>query len=455
MSKILGSLPIDGSPVFLQKWVNFLAVVAVLSTAVFGWFFPNTWSLILLLLCRLLDGKPLTNLKNAFTNKLFLAYFVFFVIDAAGFLHTHDMAAQGKIVSKEATLLVIAFVICAGEFGNAKTYKRLFTAYSLILLAASLYCLYLAWGRYQTSKDVYDFFYHALTAPISQNAVFFSVYMLFGIIFLLSPYGEPAIGGLSEQFRKVLRYSLLVFFLGMMVLLSSRMMLILTPLILVNIIYRRFSYRKRKLALLGLGILLIFAIGAIVTSKNNFLRWRFEEIKEGNLAVIHQQKFDPSTHFSSWDSRLLQWRYALEILDSNRAWIVGVSPGDSQDLLDQKYIHAHMYIGDPAEGPHRHNRGFLGFNFHDQFIETLVQSGLIGLTALVTIFVLLFAKARETGVREAWFVLLVTLIFFIPEAPITLQQGVFLFCWFPLLATSLPKTQEAIPSNGEPLVATK
>jgi O-antigen ligase len=428
----------NGSPVFLQNRFNFLAIVAVLVTTVFGWFNQNSWSIFLVLACRLFYGNPVTNIKTAFSNRLFLAFFVFYLIGAAGYLHTHDMVTQGKVVSKEATLVALAFVFCAGEFAGERSYKQLITAYSLTLLAASLYCLVIALRHYRTSKDPFDLFYHILTAPISFNAVFFSVYVLFGIVFLLSSWGEPVIGFLPKGARKVLRYVLLAFFLGMLVLLSSRLIMILTPLILINIIARRFSNRRKKLALFVAGALILVAIGVLGSSKN-FVSWRFGEIKEGQISVLKQKQFDPNTHFNSWDLRLLQWRFAGEILNERHAWIVGVSPGDSQDLLDQKYVDANMYIGDPKDGPERHIRGFLGFNFHDQYIETMVRSGLVGLASLVAIFVLLFADARRSGVREAWFVVLVIAIFFVFEAPLTLQQGVFLFCFFPLLTANTPK----------------
>jgi O-antigen ligase len=437
MSKVLTSSISDELPVFLQKKLNFLAIVAVLVTTIFGWFNPNSWSIILVLACRLFYGNPITNIKTAFSNRLFLAFFVFFLIDASGYLHTHDMVMQGKVVSKETTLVALAFVFCAGEFADERTYRRLITAYSLTLLAASLYCLVIAWLHYRMSKDPFDLFYHALTAPISFNAVFFSVYMLCGIFFLLSSYGEPAFGFLPKRGRKVLRYALLIFFLGMMIMLSSRLMLVITPLILFDIISRRFPDRKRKLVLGIAGALIVIAVGVLGSSKN-FLSWRFGEITEGQIAVLKQKQFDPNTHFSSWDSRLLQWRYALEILNARHGWLFGVSPGDSQDLLDEKYINAHMYIGNPAEGPDRHVRGYLGFNFHDQYIETLVRTGILGLAWLIAIFVLLFTSARRSGLREAWYVMLTIAIFFIVESPITLQHGVSLFCFFPLLVLSRP-----------------
>jgi O-antigen ligase len=166
------------------------------------------------------------------------------------------------------------------------------------------------------------------------------------------------------------------------------------------------------------------------------------------MRYIHRDEFSPDTRLGSRDSRLVQWRFAVEILDSRRAWLFGVSPGESQELLDQKYIAAHMNIGNPAEGPHRHNRGYLGFNFHDQFVETLVRSGLVGLAVLVTVFVALFAAVSSSGIREAWVVLLTLTAFFIPEAPLTLQYGVFLFCFFPLLVLNRPDPQKPAARNS-------
>lgn len=432
--------------VFLHNRINFLAIVAVTVTTIFGWFNPNSWTIILVLACRLFYGNPLTNIKTAFANRLFLAFFIFYLIDAAGYLHTHDMVTQAKVVSKEATIVAIAFVFCAGPFADDRSYKQLITAYSLTLLAASIYCLETAWRHYQVSKDPFDLFYHTLTAPISFNAVFFSVYMLFGIVFLLSSYGEPAIGFLPKWARVGLRYALLIFFLGMMIMLSSRLLMVMTPFIVFDIISRKFSRQKRKLALLVAGALVIAAAGVFASSKN-FISWRFGEIKEGQIAVLKQKQFDPNTHFSSWDSRLLQWRYAVEILNEGHGWLFGVSPGDSQNLLDEKYINAHMYIGDPAEGPNRHNRGYLGFNFHDQYIETLVRTGIVGLASLIAIFVLFFRAAGRSRLREAWYIVLTITLFFIVESPITLQHGVFLFCFFPLLVLYAPKSRERGPAT--------
>ena len=214
MSKVVKQFFFDDPPVFLEKKLNFLAIAAVLLTTLFGWFNSNSWSIILLGVCPLLNARARTHIKTAMSNPLFLAYFLFFLIHTAGYLHTHNLVTQSKAFSKEATMVAVAFVFCAGKFADQRSYRQLITVYSLLLLASSVYCLAIALVHYIPTKDSSVFFYHTLTSAISQNAVFYSVYVLFGIIFLLSSYGEPAISGLSPKSRKGLRYGLLFFLSG-------------------------------------------------------------------------------------------------------------------------------------------------------------------------------------------------------------------------------------------------
>jgi O-antigen ligase len=155
--------------------------------------------------------------------------------------------------------------------------------------------------------------------------------------------------------------------------------------------------------------------------------------------MIKTEQFNPGTAFNGLQLRLLEYHFAYKILNEQHAWLFGVSPGDSQDLLDRKYIDANMYIGNPADGPHRKIRGFIGYNFHNQFVETLVRLGWIGLLALLVIFGLLIGLVVKYRTPEAFFTVLTLVLFFIPEAPLTLQQGIFLFCFFPLL---LPYTRK-------------
>jgi O-antigen ligase len=186
--------------------------------------------------------------------------------------------------------------------------------------------------------------------------------------------------------------------------------------------------------MLGL-VAVIVLIFSIVAATDNPIKRRYQDLLAGDLELIQRPKFHPSIYFNALQLRLLEFRFAKEIMSEQHSWLLGVTPGDSQDLLDQKYIATGMYIGDPKEGPHRHIRGFIGYNYHNQYLETFVRDGIVGLISLLAIFFLLLSRAvRRHRTRVVYLTLLTIAVFFIPEAPLTMQHGVFLFCFFPLLS---------------------
>ena len=416
-----------------QQKLYFFSFVAVLFTTLFSWFNVNSLCIMLLVLSRLLY-KPRTSIRAAFSDRVFLTFFIFCVIEAAGYLHTHNFADQGKTISKEATLVAISFAFCSGDILQRRSYLQFLLWYHLLLTLACLFCLGMALAEFLHTSDTSVFFYHSLTRPISQNAVFFSVFVVFGLLFLLSPDSEPV--GFRPKRWRLLRALLVAFFLGMIVLLNSKLMLIIAVLIVIHGMMRRYSYRENKRIFFISGAVLIAAV-SILALTDNPISARYRDMA-GDLALARQKEYTPNTYFDALQLRLLEWRFGIEILQEHKAWLFGVSPGDSQDLLDQKYVRTNMYIGNPADGPNRHIRGFLGYNFHNQYLETFVRSGLLGLAALLAIFIAMFAAARRKGSREAWLVILTIAVFFVPEAPLTMQHGVFLFCFFPLLALKAP-----------------
>jgi len=421
---------------FLGRKPAFILLLAVLFTTLFSFFNLNSECILALLAYRLWIDGPKKNLRTAFTNPYFLVYFIFCVIETAGLLYTHDLAAGNKIVSKDATLTAIAFIICAGPFATPGEYKRLITWYSLLVFLSSFYCLLVAFRLYHEQGNASVFFYHPLTAPISQNAVFYSVYVLFALQFLLSREGSPDLPFLSVGARKGLRIFLVFFFVGMILLLTSKEVLVIALLMLITFLFRRSWKNPRTLGLVGLGVM---GLVILLAATNNPVRQRFSKMIDGEGGELTIPKnINPATNFSALQLRLLEWRFAGEILREHNAWLFGVSPGDSQDLLDQKYVDNHMWVGDPRQGPNRHIRGFLGYNFHNQYIEELVHSGIIGLASMLAIFWMLWKIVWCKKTKEAFFTVATIMVFFIPQAPLTLQHGVFLFCFFPLLLLYSP-----------------
>lgn len=433
---LLAGRPTGEAP-FLRNKFYFSVTVAVIATTVLGWFRINTWCIVLLVLCHLADGDPRATIRNAFANRLFLSYFALFLLDLIGQFFTRDLSEGWKIVSRDATMVAIPFVLCSGTFADEETYKKLMGSYCITLALASLICLVRATRHYLASGDFGLFFYHPLVEPLSQNAVFYSVFILFGLFFLLSYDLRPAYPRLPGKLVRGLQFLLVLFFILLIVLLASKLFLVVMLLSLAYFLLRKYRLTRNRVLLVSVGLALALLI-AITLSTDNPIKARYADILQANVSMINREHFAPGDNFNGIQIRLLEWRFAYEILNEHRAWVWGTTPGYSQHFLNQKYVDANMYLGAPG----RKGRGFWDYNFHDQFIETLVRSGFIGLAVLLVNFGLQIGIIRRWRTGQAFFTVLTLILFFIPQSPLTMQTGVFLFSFFPLLLTYSPKGEE-------------
>jgi O-antigen ligase len=139
-------------------------------------------------------------------------------------------------------------------------------------------------------------------------------------------------------------------------------------------------------------------------------------------------KFNPGMYFNGVQFRLLQWRFTGEILIENHAWVMGIGPGNAQYLLDQKYVSSNMYIGEPERGDH----GFLGYNTHNQFLESLLKTGISGPIALLFICITLIKWAWQKRKRQTAFIAALFIVWLFTEAVLERQYGIQIFIFFPL-----------------------
>ncbi|HUS01350.1 MAG TPA: O-antigen ligase family protein, partial [Chitinophagaceae bacterium] len=245
--------------------------------------------------------------------------------------------------------------------------------YVWIACVAMLYCIANAIHRYFfLHQGSQVFFYHELVSPFKQNAVQVSVLLFFGLIHLLENIRER---GYSFTF---IHSMLILFFIFSILLLSSKLVIIFSAACIFFYFIISFKKEQKKLLLIISTIFICAAIMLVLLTQNPVGK-RFNEIISGNITLVQQQRFSPAIYFNGLQFRLLQWRFVPEILTENNAWLTGVSIGDAQTLLDKKYISTNMYIGEWKEG------GFLGYDTHNQFLQSLLQTGISGLLAFMAI----------------------------------------------------------------------
>jgi O-antigen ligase len=422
---------------FVVSKLHFYLLLAVIGTTLVSWFQLNSILIIVLTGCRLLQGGSLaSNLRRAFSDGRFLAFFALFLWEAGGLLYTHNPYMGWKHVESKATLVAIPFIICSGSFADGPGFSKLMWAYCRLLAVICLWCLGAAFVQYLRTGDVGEFFYHALTESVHSNAVFFSAYVLMALLFLLSEHAAVGQAPKSEGRRRSdgrarERIGMLFFFTGMMVLLASKLLLVL-----LVIIFAVYLWRSRKAVSkwrsLGLAVCLILGTVLMGSTDNPVVR-RYKDIFVKERTVERQSV---GHLFNGLSLRLFIWRTADDILHEHRAWMFGVSAGDSQNLLDERYYRVGM------------DKGFLGYNFHNEYIELLVYSGCFGLAVFLGAMMLLCWSQRWRAGLEGWFAIVVILLLACTESSLEMQQPAFLSCFFPLLAwrNKAYSPRRAIPS---------
>jgi O-antigen ligase len=322
--------------------------------------------------------------------------------------------AQPLLPAWKETEKLLSLFILPSLFALSRIRKEPFTKAALAgfipaLLICSLVMLAAAVTRFSASGDAAEFTYHKLASPFHTGAIYFSFYLLFALFKLDDPAWWPD--------RNGVKVAMGIFFLLMLLLLASKLLIgVGIPLLMWH--HRRFIvslWKKRKGLVVFL--LLLVALGSLP-----FLE-RLQVLMHPNLDMVRSVNFKNEPEPNGLSLRLIFWRFGKEILDEQHAWFSGAGMSRSQELLNQKFYQYHLYTG-YKEGP---DTGYLNYNFHNQFVETLVRTGIPGLFFLMLILVIFAIQPRETLFAPRVFIWLIT-AFFLTESVLERQAGVVIFC---------------------------
>jgi O-antigen ligase len=259
--------------------------------------------------------------------------------------------------------------------------------------------------------------------PISQHAIYFSVYTFIALVYLLSE--ESTLLWLKK--KRMIYISWIIVLLFFLFLLSSKMVLLVVILFLLHLFFRPGKKKIRRWQAMGSGIFALLLIIAIL-STDNPVHKRFIDLR-GNMELLKQEKYDAGTYLNGWQFRLLLWRITYEIIRDKKAWFAGVGPANAQSVLEEKYLDLGLYAGVKNSGDH----GYLQYNCHNQFLQTLLQSGIIGLLFFAGWCYLLFKKALQKKEPVLFWSVVILICFFFIESVCERQNGVILCTLIPLM----------------------
>lgn len=374
----------------LSIWLNSLAIVIGV-----------------IILLTLFIRKPHSVDARLLIHLLFPA--LLFVISAASVYNKLLILQTWKELEQMLPLIVIPAMFLLGSI-NKKSFAQVsFTALLASLVIGGIIMLGESIFRFTYEYDFTVFTYHDLVRPFNSGAIYNS----FFILVILLQINE--IHWLSKH--KIWKYIIIIFFLIILFLSASKLMIGIGVLVLI-LRYRKdlkSTLLRRKIlipAIVILGLLLI------IPTVN-----RIKQISEPNIDIVFADSYSYDSPLNGLNLRLIQVRLGINILNEKVAWLWGVGIDESQEMLNNQYLKYGIYTG--YEGTT--DTGYLNYNFHNQFIETLVRSGIIGLIILLAMFFKLLAIPQYNRFISNW-VIFIVFMFFLTESVLERQQGIVYFC---------------------------
>lgn len=348
----------------------------------------------------------------------------FYAIHLFGLLYTVNPEPAWKSLIVKLPLLFFPLVTITVKKLTRQEFALILRAFIAASMVAGAICL--GFGLYEnymagkTIPDPYFFTYFQFSGYIFLHPTYFSLFLNLAILALgwlwfdRNKHGEPVYP---------VRNSLQIVFLFCLVVMLSARMQILILLALGMIMLAYIFYQRGKL-LTGLGVMVgISVITFVVIYASPANQARFKDIFSSGEA------YTGKIEHSGKAVRVFIWDQAFGLI-GDHPWL-GVGTGDALDELADSYRDNGFAYGYKSR-----------LNAHNQYLETAVALGLVGMIYLIVCFAFSagFAIQRKNYLYLGFVILFA--LSCLTESMLSRQLGVnFYACFNALLAFQAPFLQ--------------
>src|SRR5215210_2347066 len=96
--------------------INLYLLYAIVFSIVFSKLNLNSFVIILFFLSWLLEGRYKQKWQKLRTDKIFIAYSMYFILQVFGLFYTSDLLTGWKHVESKAGFLVLPLILCSNRF---------------------------------------------------------------------------------------------------------------------------------------------------------------------------------------------------------------------------------------------------------------------------------------------------------------------------------------------------
>lgn len=345
---------------------------------------------------------------DGFLNKSFKIYNwpIFILIILFFFIHLVSVAwsdNQNRAwfdVEVKLSLLIFPIAFVAQNPFLRRHLKYILYSFVLGAIVSSLLMLTIAYFNYQDIGSIAFYYTNISLFHPSYMAMYFIMAIAIIIKFMVNKKRSVA-------FITTSSFGILIL-LRMIFLLQSKAGML--TIIAISIFLLIISVIKLRSLLLKIAItLLVASFSLIMVQKSSRLQAMISSVEE----ISESGSSDDSTT----GVRFEIWKIAWNQIQNN--WLIGVGAGDIKPVIFEDYEKHNIEVA------MRKN-----LNIHNQYLETFLGQGIIGIALLLALFYFGFKEAAQ---RKDWMLsvfLLIIAISFAPESMLNTQAGVVFFAFF-------------------------
>jgi O-antigen ligase len=368
----------------------------------------NSLAIVLFCLSTAIQQPVRESIRNLKKDHYWKLTTLFFLWLAATWFWDHTGGFSMRYLEPSASFVFLPLVMAM--IPKLTSRELAFVCYSFIIsiIIVCIICLTKSYMEYNETRDARVFFYHYLGFQMGLNAVYLSNYCIACITWLL--YISFIYKG-----EKVFAPGYLVtmiacaFLFLMMFLLSSKMSLVLLFL-LIFFMSLYIGYRKKALVYTSLIMILLIISGWFLTQKFGYLNWRIRSTE-------FKQYSGSQDDNNGLALRITTWTTALNLIKEKP--ILGYGLKGANEALVERYKQIDFTPGITER-----------YNSHNQFMETTLRSGVVGLLLLLAIIAVPFISS----IRKGKFLLTVMVLHFVlvsmVEGTLEIQQEFSFYLFF-------------------------
>ena len=361
-------------------------------------------------------------------NPVVFIFIFFFLLHAAGVIYSSDQQNAWFNLEKKFSLAILPLMLVSIKLERDDA-RKLFHIFVITCVVASLICLVLAINKAllssssfifdsynaatyyanTTTSNIWTYFsYTELASGIGIHPTFFSLYLVFCVFLLIHFYAESFA---SFAFgKKVLLLALLIYLSVFVLFLSSRIMIF--ALLIVSFYGLKLFLKTASFTTQWITSFITIMLFFCFIYVNPVSRFRnFQEI------VSTWPYVKPGFQRESTTIRASLWSLSIKSVPKIN-WLIGTGTGDVEHLIAETGKTANVTNVMGSNDP------------HNQYLQTLLGLGILGLVTLIICFAWPTLLAYQTGNFLYLGFIFLIVILCVTETAIERQKGIVFYSLF-------------------------